>query len=206
MTNLSLDPRDTSERWAPVTWFEGLYEVSDHGRVKSLERVVSLRGHPSLKHRTLPERILRPKVNRPSGRAYARHQVTLCKKGLEYTFNVARLVAQAFLPNPNGCELVLHLDDDATNNHYSNLQWGTHAENVSQAVDRRRYRSGELHHASRLTQAQRNWAYTMLLNGMPVRQLARELGVNHQVISDLKTGKVYGYPDLRAATTTDSHP
>lgn len=206
MTSLSPDPKDTSERWVPVAWFEGLYEVSDHGRVKSLERVVPLRDHPFLKQRTLPERILRMKVNKPSGRAYARHQVTLCKDGLEYTFNVARLVAQAFLPNPNGYELVLHLDDDATNNHYSNLQWGTHAENVSQAVDRHRYVRGELHHASRLTQMQRDWAYAMLLRGTPVRQLARVLGVNHQIISDLRTGKISGYPDLRKATATVSHP
>ena len=72
-------------------------------------------------------------------------QVALWKENKEYTRNVARLVAEAFIPNQHGSPFVLHLDDDATNNRVDNLQWGDHAENVRQAVERGRYPSGKLH-------------------------------------------------------------
>jgi hypothetical protein len=121
------------ELWAPVVDFEGLYEVSTLGRVRSSERVIELTGHPTLQRRTIKARILA--------------QVKLWKENRERTFNVARLVAEAFLPNPCAMPLVLHLDDDATNNRIENLEWGDSAENVRQAVERGRFPSGPRHHA-----------------------------------------------------------
>lgn len=135
-----------AERWAPVVGFEGLYEVSDQGRVRSLDRVVPLQGHPTLKQRTMRGRVLFQKTNRPAAGPYKRKQVALWKENREHTMNVARLVAEAFLPNPDNAPLVLHLDDDATNNRLSNLAWGDQAENVRQAVERNRFPSGSDHH------------------------------------------------------------
>jgi hypothetical protein len=54
-----------AERWLPVVGFEGLYEVSDHGRVRSVDRVVKLDGHPKLKQRTMRGRILFQKNQSP---------------------------------------------------------------------------------------------------------------------------------------------
>jgi len=136
-----------AERWLPVVGFEGLYEVSDHGRVRSVDRFVALENHPTLKGRTMKGRLLYQKVNRPlAGGNYKRKQVALWKNNREHTRNVARLVAEAFIPNPNGFDLVLHLDDNATNNHVSNLQWGDQQENVRQLVERRRMPRGVRHH------------------------------------------------------------
>jgi hypothetical protein len=136
------------ERWAPVAGFEGLYEVSTFGRVRSTERVIELVDHPTLKRRTIKARILAQQTNMPSRmHNYRRLQVKLWKENRERTFNVARLVAEAFLPNPHNMPLVLHQDDDATNNRVENLQWGDHAENVRQAVERGRFPSGQRHHA-----------------------------------------------------------
>lgn len=135
-----------AERWAPVVAFEGLYEVSNQGRVRSVDRVVQLQGHPTLKQRTMRGRILFQKTNRPAGGAYKRKQVALWKDNREHTANVARLVAEAFLPNPHRLPYVLHLDDDATNNCAWNLEWGDRAENVRQAVERRRFPRGVDHH------------------------------------------------------------
>ena len=136
-----------AEHWMPVRGFDGLYEVSNYGRVRSLDRVVLLHGHPTLKQRTMKGRLLFLKTNRPAGGAYRRHQVALWKNNVEHTYNVARLVAEAFLPNPDDLPYVLHLDDDATNNYVKNLAWGDRAENVRQAVERKRFPSGERHHA-----------------------------------------------------------
>ena len=92
-------------------------------------------------------RLLYQKVNRPlAGGNYKRKQVALWKNNKEHTRNVARLVAEAFIPNPDGFDLVLHLDDNATNNHVSNLQWGDQQENVRQLVERRRMPRGSQHH------------------------------------------------------------
>lgn len=136
-----------AERWAPVAGFEGLYEVSTHGRVRGVERVIELTGHPKLKRRTLKARILAQSLNVPHGHGYKRLQVKLHKGNQLFTFNVARLVAETFLPNPSGLPFVLHLDDDATNNRVENLEWGDHSENVRQAMERGRYPRGQRHHA-----------------------------------------------------------
>lgn len=135
-----------AERWLPVVGFESVYEVSDYGRVRSVDRVVALKNHPKLKYRTMRGRVLFQKTNLPSGRGYKRKQVCLCKENREFTFNVARLVAEAFLPNPENKPFVLHLNDDATDNRVQNLQWGDHAENVRQALERNRFPAGASHH------------------------------------------------------------
>ena len=136
-----------TECWLPVVGFEGRYEVSSFGQVRSLERTLQLTSHPRLKERTFKARVLSQKVNTPHSKknGYTRMQVCLWKENKEYTRNVARLVAEAFIPNHHGAPFVLHLDDDATNNRVGNLQWGDHAENVRQAVERGRYASGKLH-------------------------------------------------------------
>jgi hypothetical protein len=198
MTEPLLQAKVIAEEWRDVAGYVGLYQVSSLGRVKGLKRVVRLDGHPTLECRTIPERILKPKPNRPAGGAYIRHLVLLCKEGKESTFNVARLVAQAFIPNPEGYQCVLHLDDDATNNKVDNLQWGDHHENVRQAMHRKRYHYGDAHHASVMNHQQRTDARRLLANGQSVGTVASFYGVKHQVISDLKNGKIAGFPDMRA--------
>ena len=95
-----------NEQWKPVEGFEGLYAVSNLGRVKSLGNDKSRK-----------EKILKPhKVN-----GYLR--VTLCKDWKRKFFLVHRLVAEAFLPNPEGLEQVNHIDENKTNNVVSNLEF-----------------------------------------------------------------------------------
>lgn len=57
------------------------------------------------------------------------HQVGLCKDGKQKMFSVHRLVAQAYIPNPNNYPVVDHIDRNKTNNHVSNLRWVTHFDN-----------------------------------------------------------------------------
>jgi hypothetical protein len=103
---------DDTERWLPVVGFEGLYEVSDLGRVKS--------------HRRGAPRILRPG---PSN--YGHLSVVL---GRGNTRMVHRLVLEAFAgPCPRGHES-LHGDGGPTDNKLSNLRWGTRTENIRDAV------------------------------------------------------------------------
>lgn len=109
---------DTREQWKPVPGFEGLYEVSDHGNVRSLDRMTT---GPSGTIRRRRGRLLR--VNYSSNYP----MIALSKNGKPSAHSIHRLVAAAFLGiPPNADELhVCHWDGDRTNNHVSNLRWDT---------------------------------------------------------------------------------
>ena len=106
------------EIWIDVKDYEGLYQVSNWGRVKSLEReeIHIQYGKQVVRH--LKERILIP---RDEG---TRHlQVSLCKNGKKEMKHVYRLVAEAFLPNPNNYNAIHHIDRNPLNNRLENLEW-----------------------------------------------------------------------------------
>lgn len=104
------------EIWKDVTGFEGLYKVSNHGRVKSFRASAKL-GRPK-------EFILRPyKIN--SGYDV----VTLYSKERRVKFQVHRLVATEFIPNPSNLPCVNHKDENKINNHVDNLEWCTYQYN-----------------------------------------------------------------------------
>ena len=100
------------EVWKSIKNYEGLYEVSSFGRVKSIRRnkIMSLV---------------------KSGGYY---KVNLVKEGVWITFRVHRLVAMNFLKNPKNKSTVNHKDFDRLNNNVENLEWVTHQENVTHAV------------------------------------------------------------------------
>lgn len=185
-----------AERWLPIAGFEGLYEVSDFGRVRSLDRIVESRNHPLQKKRLLRGRILAQRVNKPTSASYKRMQVKLYKENKLHTFNVARLVAQAFIPNPKKHPFVLHLDDDATNNKIDNLEWGTHEENVRQAAERNRMKYGQEHHHSFFSDVDRRMAYEMLEAGEARVFVASKFKVSYRAICDLANGSIKGYSKL----------
>ena len=92
------------EYWKPVVGYEGHYQVSNFGRVKSIKFG--------------KERILKPGTNK-----YGYLLVMLCKDGKVKGFTVHRLVAEAFLPNPHNYPCVNHKDENKQNNNVSNLEW-----------------------------------------------------------------------------------
>lgn len=102
------------EHWLPVKGYEGLYEISDWGRVKSL----NYRG-------TGKEQILHQTQNK-SGYMY----VPLHKDGKTKSCRVHRLVAEAFVPNPNNLPEVNHIDENKQNNRSENLEWCDRLSNV----------------------------------------------------------------------------
>ena len=92
------------EEWKEIPGYEGLYEVSNMGNVRNVRR----------------NKLLRlPKTNN----RYIR--VVLSKNGIKTGFQVHRLIAQAFLPNPDNLPQVNHKDEDKTNNNVDNLEWCT---------------------------------------------------------------------------------
>lgn len=111
------------EIWKDIPEYEGLYQVSNLGRVKSLERVViSKKGQVF----EVEEKILKT-IGRSRNRQYL--AVHLCRNSATKTASVHRLVATAFIPNPSNLPFINHKDENPGNNDASNLEWCTPAYN-----------------------------------------------------------------------------
>ena len=108
-----------SEIWKDVVGYEGLYEVSDKGNVRSVERKDSI-------GRKCGGRVLKPINN---GHGYL--QVDMCKNGKAKKKRIHRLVAEAFIPNPKGFLEINHKDENKSNNELSNLEWCTREYNIN---------------------------------------------------------------------------
>lgn len=152
------------EIWKDIKDYEGLYEVSNLGRVRSLNY-----------NKTGEIRLL--KVQKHSD-GYL--QVGLRKDGKQKLYTVHRLVCEAFIPNPDGLPCVNHIDEDKTNNHVWNLEWCTvkYNTNYGTGIERR---------------SKRVYQYTLdgsfIRSYYTTREAARQTGIHHTRISAVALGK-----------------
>lgn len=114
------------EVWKAIEGFEGLYEVSNLGRVRRT-------------YKTGKEKILKPNKNKKSGYLY----ICLSRNNKKKTFRVHRLVALHFISNPNNLPEVNHIDEDKSNNVWTNLEWCTSEYNCNYGT--RNQRQSEAH-------------------------------------------------------------
>ena len=115
-----------SERWADVVGYEGRYRVSSAGNVLSVgHSIVDSAG----RMRVFPDKILSPCYGRNPRHAYA--HVSLNKPdGAQQRVRIHRLVAEAFIPNPDGLPQVNHKDGNKANNNVENLEWCSIRDNL----------------------------------------------------------------------------
>ena len=106
--------KTSNEIWAAIRGYEGLYEVSNYGRVRSL----NYNGTGVVREMATP-------LNRGTGYVYC----CLSKEGKQKCATVHRLVAEAFLPNPNGYEQIDHRNNKKTDNRVVNLRWVSRQQN-----------------------------------------------------------------------------
>lgn len=166
----------TDERWRWVVGYEGLYMVSDQGRVMSV-----------------------PKATKPDGVVLSQQlgkngylTVHLCKNGKHRRVSVHRIVASAFIENPHGKSDVNHKNGDKQNNALNNLEWVTRSENVKHAYDtlkRTRSHIGTPRPTKRkLTYEQ---AEEIRASNESQSNLAKEYGVTQRSIWCIKKGMTY---------------
>lgn len=102
-----------TEIWRSIPNYEGLYEISNFGRVKSLKRNIIRKAHPD-------------------GSGYLK--IDLYKNNIQKTFKIHRLVAIVFIKNLEGYTQVNHIDGNILNNKVTNLEWCTPSENIKHKI------------------------------------------------------------------------
>lgn len=167
------------EVWKPVEGFEGYYEVSNCGRVKSLDRVVT---------DTIGRKYYyKGKIIKVSTYRTGYNYVNLWMSSKIKTFLVHRLVALSFVPNPHSKPMVNHLDGVKSNNYYSNLEWCTRSGNEKHAF-RIGLKSlkGERHSQAKLT---KNQVLEIRNSTSKAKEIAALYGVSIGHIRGIKAGR-----------------
>ena len=161
-----------NENWKDIEGYNGLYQISNLGRVKSLNY-----------RNTGKEKILKPcKINN----GYL--LVALCKNGKSKHYLVHRLVAEHFITNPDNKSCIDHINTDRTDNRVCNLRWVTHKENINNplTIDK---------HLKKLKENFSKPILQLTLTGELVKkwysaaEAAKELGINQNCICQCCKGK-----------------
>lgn len=173
------------EQWKDIPEFEGIYQISNLGRVKGLSRFVNSKDGGK---RPLKEQI----INFTSYKGY--DFVNLWKNQKSKRFSVHRLVALAFIPNPENKPQVNHKNGIKTDNRLENLEWVTLSENMIHAYkEKLLVRKGEKHSQNKLTEKDVFEIRKMINEGFNQSQIAQKFGVIRQTISCIKTGKSWNH-------------
>ena len=175
-----------TETWKPIRDYEGLYEISSRGNVKALEKTV----HKGKCHRSWEEHILRTAVD---NKGYLR--TSLSRNGRSRTVKVHRLVAEAFIPNPENKPQVNHIDGNKQNNAVENLEWCTRSENVKHSYIHKLKRSdGEHNSQHKLTLEDVRYIRKVHKVRDPEFgsvALGKKFGVHRKTISRIVNGKLW---------------
>ncbi len=168
------------EVFLDITGYEGLYQISNKGRVKSMKRKVN---HSSSGFSNLPEKVLKPQK---SGNGYC--HIGLYKDGKVKYLMIARLVAIHFIPNPENKPEVNHKNGDKSNNFDYNLEWNTSSENSQHSFDKglQEKQKGTKNPSAKLTEKQvlkiRELAND---NGLTRKKIAERYNVTRQAINSI---------------------
>lgn len=115
------------EEWRDIKGYEGLYQISNEGRVKSLKRITR-------NNHTVDSKIRKPKIDKDGYCC-----VSLWIDGISKEHFIHRLVAQAFIPNPENKPCIDHINCVRSDNRLENLRWVTHKENNNNPITRENF-------------------------------------------------------------------
>ena len=175
------------EAWAPIKDFEGIYEVSTLGRIRSLDR---------------PQRVRGSGISSQKGQILSQWKqgnymyCDLRKPGVKRKARIHVVVLEAFVgPRPNGM-IACHNNGNSTDNRFCNLRWGTHEENAADKIAHGTHLYGESSPKSKLTEAQ---AIAILKSSQSYSAIAKEFGVSKSTVTHIKTGRNWPHLQTRLA-------
>lgn len=165
------------EQWKDIKGYEGLYQVSNFGRVRSLDRYVNcgIRNNNKVLKKG---KIIKQSISNN----YLR--VGLCNGKAQKSKLVHRLVAKAFIPNPNNYLCINHKDENKLNNCWNNLEWCTNKYNNTYGTRLTRI-SKKMQNNKKLSKAvnQYDLNNNFIKKWESTKQIERELGINNAHIN-----------------------
>jgi hypothetical protein len=176
------------ECWKPVVGYEDTYEVSNLGRIRSVPRVTKRRFNGGTEsNMTYSARILKPMSTRFDYLKYG-----LSRNGKTVSMLGHRIVAKAWLPNPNDYPIVHHRDHNKHNNSVENLEWSTQSNNIRAAIEAGHhnggFKRGTKHHSGKFTDEQIRWMFRLKEVGYSYTELLEIFGSNRGYISQVLNG------------------
>lgn len=186
------NPLKENELWKPIKGYEGLYEVSNLGRVKSLDRKNS-RDVKGLEDYISKGKILAP---RPQRQGY--QLVALYRNGEREDKPIHRIVADVFLPNPNNKKTINHKNGVKDDNRVKNIEWASQKENNRHAWDNGLIsaRRGEKNPAAKLSESDVVKIKMAFECGISSGELAKIYSVHKSTIKSIRAGRNWEYIKL----------
>lgn len=177
------------EIWKPIPGYEGYYEASSLGEIRSVDRVKMLFGVNPVE---MKGRTLRQKINKSTGY----RMVILGVDGRRDTKTVHRLVAKTWIPNPCSFGDVNHKDGNKNNNSCKNLEWCTRAKNIQHAYGTglNVSRKGAEVWTNKLTEGQVREIYHA--NWGTHREIAEKYGVQKPCVWSIKNRRIWRHLDM----------
>lgn len=177
--------KNMEEIWKDIEGFEDLYQVSNMGRVRSLTRnKKGKNGVPC----PIQGRIMKQHI------CFGYYYITLSKNGKYKGFRVHRLVANAFIPNPDNLPQVNHKDENKANNCVDNLEWCDSKYNVNYGTGTERSRLSNTNGKCSKTVLQYSLDGTFIKEWKSTMDVQRNLGFANSHISECCRGEqAYGY-------------
>ena len=174
------------EYWVPASGFEGYYEASNLGRVRSLSRLAACSSNPNILI-TKPGKILSCKLKNLN--KYI--NVKLSVKGIVYTRQLHKLILASFSSPLFSKAQVNHKDRNKRNNCLSNLEWVTSKENIIHAVPFRRQPKGDTHHSSKITSEEVKIIIKMRKENYTYKDIAYSLSTTTKIVGDILRGRTW---------------
>lgn len=173
------------EIWKYVDGFNNVYQVSNTGKVKSLDHIVTSKDNKS---RLQKGRFLKSSINH---KGYIRYSLSI--NGKRFNFSAHRLVAISFIPNPLNKTQVNHKNGIKTDNNVDNLEWVDNKENIIHAYKNGLIKCnlGEKHHMSKLTNKQVEDIRLKRCNGFTLKNLSKEYGISIVAIYNISKNITY---------------
>lgn len=160
-----------NEKWLHINGYEELYEISNMGRVRSI--FYFKKG-----------RVMKPSLQMVEN--YKRYRVNLVKGGKAKCFKVHRLVAQAFIPNPENKLQVNHIDNNPLNNIVTNLEWVTNLENSHHSMNQGRLNRGSKNGMAKLNEEE---VIKIRTSNLSVLDLSNKYKISKSAIKNILNNK-----------------
>lgn len=175
----------SNEIWKPVKGYEGLYEVSNLGRVRSLDRLVNC-GKNKVGFRTRKGKILSNCIKKDGY-----HSVRLPNFNGEYIhYSVHRLVAQAFIPNPDNKPCIDHLNTNQGDNRVENLRWVTYKENSNNPLTLKKISNANIGKGEKRVIQYTTYDNQPIAYWNSLKECSKFTGIPRSTISNNLTGRI----------------